>query len=278
MRRPLYHDLMGHKGAPELCLDCRLSPEPDVDELEERARYEATKLRHQQAIEAHYGVPPDPARQEPEPPAAMGLEEADKAWGAWQAKDHLFSKRTLFAKQPTTARAVFIDGYLAALAENTTKDRADDDARFALTVRGWAASSGAGWPEQHWIGGQKSMRGRAAAKGHGWDEPQNPVEQHAFSRAAEPVLQRALELVTERGGTHGDTWRLPMVTAFLDHVLALHSIVIDDPEWKRLLIDAVFVDMKDARFARGEWKVDDIEDGVNYRAGFAGWRSEYDHD
>lgn len=201
MRRPLYHDLMGHKGGPELCLDCRLNPEP---------------VRHQ----------------------VVGWDDQDLDERCGQCGEG-------FAIGEPVRRRLRKLWHAVCWEEVTRITQPDEEERFALTVRGWAASS-------------------------------DGVEQHAFSKAAEPVLQRALDLVTERGGTHGDTWRLPMVTAFLDHVLALKGIVIDDPEWKRLLIDSVFIDMKDARFARGEWEPDDLDDGGNYRATFTSWRAEYE--
>ena len=149
---------------------------------------------------------------------------------------------------------------------------AGDEARFALTVRGWAATADEDAPWTLNPDAERILREQP-----GGAMAPDGVEQHAFSKAAEPVLQRALDLVTERGGTHGDTWRLPMETTYVDHVLALEDGVISHSQaWKRLLICAAFVDMKSARFQRGEWKPDDIEDGINYAACFRTWRSEYD--
>jgi len=173
------------------------------------------------------------------------------------------------------------------LLHHGDKTTDEDDARFALTVRGWAASADGVDDRNEAQRAVDNLRAsvspsgaRAAlAKIDAENRAMDGVEQHAFSKAAEPVLQRALDLVTERGGTHGDTWRLPMETTYVDHVLALEDGVMSHSQaWKRLLICAAFVDMKSARFQRGEWKPDDIEDGINYAASFRTWRSEYDGD
>ena len=170
----LRHDLMGHKGLAEFCVECRTRPDGT--------------LAPAPGIPVSFPLPTTrPASKDPDP---------------------------------------------------------DDEARISLTARGWRASS-------------------------------DGVEQHAFSLAAEPVLRAALDLVTERGGQHGDTWRLPMALPFVRSVLALLGILDPPEDWLRLLECAAFVDMKDIRVGRGEFNKDDHEDGVNYRAAFTGWISEY---
>jgi hypothetical protein len=72
----------------------------------------------------------------------------------------------------------------------------------------------------------------------------------AFNAAADATLSRAQAVHTQRGGEYSDSWAIDnMVTTFLDATL------------------------RDLGVAA--WKLDTVEDGINYRAAFATWREEY---
>jgi hypothetical protein len=111
-----------------------------------------------------------------------------------------------------------------------------------------------------------------------------PVAQHAFNKACETTLNRCLGIGSQRGGEYLDSWHVDnQVTTFIDHVLAIHPEVkaavvaaagANLKEFKRLLMAAALVDVKDSRMS-GPWKTDTVDDGINYRGAFADWRDEY---
>ena len=103
-----------------------------------------------------------------------------------------------------------------------------------------------------------------------------PVEKHAFNAASEKTLRRSLEISSQRGGEYLDSWHVDnQVTTFIDHVLRLPVKPGREREYKRLLMVAALVDVKDSRMG-GPWKLDTVDDGINYRGAFASWRDEYD--
>jgi len=103
-----------------------------------------------------------------------------------------------------------------------------------------------------------------------------PVSKHAFNAAMERTLNRSLAIGSQRGGEYLDSWHIDnQVTTFIDHVLALPIIQGHEREYKRLLMVASLVDVKDSRMS-GPWKSDTTDDGINYRAAFTTWRDEYE--
>jgi hypothetical protein len=103
-----------------------------------------------------------------------------------------------------------------------------------------------------------------------------PVAQHAFNKACETTLNRCLGIGSQRGGEYLDSWHVDnQVTTFIDHVLALPVVPGHEREYKRLLMAAALVDVKDSRMS-GPWKTDTVDDGINYRGAFADWRDEYE--
>ena len=103
-----------------------------------------------------------------------------------------------------------------------------------------------------------------------------PVAKHAFNAAMETTLNRSLAIGAQRGGEYLDSWAVEnQVTTFISHVLALPVVPGREREYKRLLMAAALVDVKDSRMG-GPWKLDTVDDGINYRAAFASWREEYE--
>ena len=98
----------------------------------------------------------------------------------------------------------------------------------------------------------------------------------AFNAAADATLARAGATHTLRGGEYGDTWALEnLSTTFLDSVLRdLPNLLLTKAE-KRLIVIAALIDVKESRMAAGAWKLDTVDDSINYRAAFATWREEY---
>lgn len=103
-----------------------------------------------------------------------------------------------------------------------------------------------------------------------------PVAEHAFNRASGTTLRRSLAVSDQRGGEYLDSWHVDnQVTTFIDHVLKLPVVPGREKEYKRLLMAASLVDVKDSRMG-GPWKLDTVDDGINYRGAFASWREEYE--
>lgn len=103
-----------------------------------------------------------------------------------------------------------------------------------------------------------------------------PVSKHAFNAAMETTLNRSLAIGAQRGGEYLDSWHVDnQVTTFLNHVLALPVVLGREREYKRLVMVASLVDVKDSRMS-GPWKSDTTDDGINYRAAFTTWRDEYE--
>ena len=103
-----------------------------------------------------------------------------------------------------------------------------------------------------------------------------PVKKHAFNAASETTLRRSLDISDQRGGEYQDSWHVDnQVTTFIDHVLKLPVVAGHEREYKRLLMAAALIDVKDSRMG-GPWKLDTVDDGINYRGAFASWREEYD--
>jgi hypothetical protein len=104
----------------------------------------------------------------------------------------------------------------------------------------------------------------------------DPVSKHAFNAASEKTLNRSLAIGSQRGGEYLDSWHIDnQKTTFIDHVLALPLFYGHEREYKRLLMAASLVDVKESRMS-GPFKLDTIDDGINYRAAFATWREEYE--
>src|ERR1051326_2626752 len=100
--------------------------------------------------------------------------------------------------------------------------------------------------------------------------------QHAFNAAMDKTLGRAMAIGSQRGGEYLDSWHVDnQVTTFLNHVLALPIVPGHEREYKRLVMAASLVDVKDSRMS-GPWKSDTTDDGINYRAAFTTWRDEYE--
>jgi hypothetical protein len=78
---------------------------------------------------------------------------------------------------------------------------------------------------------------------------------------------------------YGDTWALEnIVTTYLDgvlHALGIFGLSLTE---RRLLESASIVDVKESRLKHGDWKLDNSDDGINYRAAFATWREAYRRD
>lgn len=92
----------------------------------------------------------------------------------------------------------------------------------------------------------------------------------------ERTLNRSLAIGAQRGGEYLDSWHVDnQVTTFIDHVLALPIVPGREREYKRLVMVAALVDVKDSRMS-GPWKSDTTDDGINYRAAFTSWRDEYE--
>jgi hypothetical protein len=112
-----------------------------------------------------------------------------------------------------------------------------------------------------------------------WHVTTDPVDYAgvpAFNAAADATLARAGAVHTRRGGEYGDTWALKnLSTTFLDSVLRdLLLTTWATPAAKRLIVIAALIDVKESRML-GDWKLDTVEDSINYRAAFATWREEY---
>lgn len=103
-----------------------------------------------------------------------------------------------------------------------------------------------------------------------------PVKKHAFNAACENTLRRSLAISDQRGGEYQDSWHVDnQVTTFIEHVLRLPIVPGREREYRRLIAVASLVDVKDSRMG-GPWKLDTVDDGVNYRGAFATWREEYE--
>ena len=102
------------------------------------------------------------------------------------------------------------------------------------------------------------------------------TQQPAFNAAADTTLRRAQAISNQRGGEYLDSWSLDlMVTTFFDATLRRLGINNLTREEKRLLIVAALIDVKDSRML-GPWKQDTGDDGINYRAAYTTWRTEYE--
>jgi len=109
-----------------------------------------------------------------------------------------------------------------------------------------------------------------------------PSGKHAFNAASETTLRRALDVSNQRGGEYLDSWHVDnQVSTFIDHVLGLlgPDALARIPagrvrEFKRLVMVASLIDVKDSRMG-GPWKLDTVDDGINYRGAFATWREEF---
>lgn len=103
-----------------------------------------------------------------------------------------------------------------------------------------------------------------------------------FDRACSNTLQRALEVQAQRGMEYGDTWALenmrPTFTEATLSAILLRKSDFDGitMEEIRLIVLAALIDVKDSRVATGDWKLDSVEDGINYRAAYATFREEYE--
>ena len=101
------------------------------------------------------------------------------------------------------------------------------------------------------------------------------ADRPAFNAASETTLQRAIDVSSQRGGEYLDSWHVDnQVSTFLNHVLSLPTVPGREREYKRLLMVAALIDVKDSRMG-GPWKLDTVDDGINYRGAFATWREEY---
>jgi hypothetical protein len=80
----------------------------------------------------------------------------------------------------------------------------------------------------------------------------------------------------QRGGEYLDSWHVGnQVSTFIDHVLALPVAPGREREYRRLVMVAALIDVKDSRMG-GPWKLDTVDDSINYRGAFATWREEYE--
>jgi hypothetical protein len=101
------------------------------------------------------------------------------------------------------------------------------------------------------------------------------ISKHAFNAASEKTLRRALTVSDSRAGEHLDSWHVDnQVSTFIDHVLQLPILKGREREYKRLVMVAGLIDVKDSRIS-GPWKLDTVDDSINYRGAFATWREEY---
>jgi len=106
----------------------------------------------------------------------------------------------------------------------------------------------------------------------GTEEPR----QAAFNAAADRTLTRAQAIHRQRGNEYQDSWALENVHApFITHVLReVFGLSGASAEELRLIMAAALVDVKDSRMG-GEFKLDTIDDGINYRAAFCSWMEDY---
>lgn len=110
------------------------------------------------------------------------------------------------------------------------------------------------------------------ARIEGVEAPKRP----AFNEAADRTLTRAQSIHNQRGNEYQDSWALENVHApFINHVLSeVFGLAGANAEELRLLLVAALVDVKDSRMG-GAFKLDTIDDGINYRAAFASWMDDY---
>jgi hypothetical protein len=89
--------------------------------------------------------------------------------------------------------------------------------------------------------------------------------QALFDKLCTRRLEKAAKICAERGGQYGDTWgECPWLVLKSVFGKLFPDIEIDLPEL-RALGAAVFVDLKHQRFM-GSFKVDNLDDGINYNA------------
>jgi hypothetical protein len=105
---------------------------------------------------------------------------------------------------------------------------------------------------------------------------QDKPKQAAFNSAADRTLARAAAIHQQRGSEYEDSWALENVHApFITHVLReVFGLTGASAEELRLVMAAALVDVKDSRMG-GVFKLDTIDDGINYRAAFCSWMEDY---
>lgn len=102
-----------------------------------------------------------------------------------------------------------------------------------------------------------------------------PVKRQAFNVAADTTLNRCQDIHAQRGSQYADTWDLsnvhaPVLSMALRHTFGFNAT----PEELRIITAAALCDVKDSRLI-GAWHVDNMDDGINYRAALAHWMQEY---
>ncbi len=102
-----------------------------------------------------------------------------------------------------------------------------------------------------------------------------PTPKQAFNLAADTTLGRCQTIHQQRGAAYEDTWDLNNVHAPVLRLALRETFGFDaSPEELRIIMAASLCDVKDSRLI-GKWHVDNIDDGINYRAAFAHWMQEY---
>lgn len=98
----------------------------------------------------------------------------------------------------------------------------------------------------------------------------------SFNAAAKRTIDRATAVHMQRGNEYRDSWALENVHApFIRHVLReVFGVANVTAEELRLVMSAALVDVKDSRMG-GVFKLDTVDDGINYRAAFASWMEDY---
>jgi hypothetical protein len=107
-----------------------------------------------------------------------------------------------------------------------------------------------------------------------------PAKKATFNRAVDEAFARCTAVSNQRGGEYADSWAVEnQVTSFLDHTIDILNKHDNAPqnwsdEGKRLIMLACLCDVKISRM-QGGWKLDTLEDLLNYTAAFATLSQEY---
>lgn len=100
-------------------------------------------------------------------------------------------------------------------------------------------------------------------------------QRQAFNVAADATLARCQQIHAQRGSEYADTWALENVHAPVLKLALRETFGFDaTAEELRLIMAASLCDVKDSRLI-GEWKPDNMDDGINYRGAFTQWMIEY---
>ena len=106
-----------------------------------------------------------------------------------------------------------------------------------------------------------------------WTDIASPRQ--AFNLAADATLARCQVIHAQRGSEYSDTWALDNIHAPVLRLALRETFGFTaTAEELRLITAAALADVKDSRLI-GEWKPDNMDDGINYRAAFTQWMTEY---